>query len=89
MVFFLVVLRALAGLMMIVSPLTSREGSNLAVDCSYVGGGRTDVKLTIDGNRINSGHVCWCFSDSDRSTIYVWAFREVGLKKSCECDESL
>ena len=34
------------------SPLTGTEGSNLAVDCGYVGGGRTDFELTVDDRRI-------------------------------------
>ena len=36
------------------SPLTGTEGSNLAINCSLVGGGRANFELTVNGTDITT-----------------------------------
>ena len=71
------------------SPLTGTEGSNLAVDCSLVGGGRTDFELTVDDSRILTLAKFVGASVTPTGTRFVYGpLERSDSGKVFECDDS-
>ena len=71
------------------SPLTGTEGSNLTVDCGYVGGGRTDFELTVDDSRIVSLAKFVGASVTPTGTRFVYGpLERSDSGKVFECDDS-
>ena len=71
------------------SPLTGTEGSNLTVDCSVVGGGRTDFELTVDDSRIVTLAKFVGASVTSTGTQFVYGpLERSDSGKVFECDDS-
>ena len=71
------------------SPLTGTEGSNLTVDCSYVGGERTDFELTVDDRRIVNLAKFVGASVTPTGTQFVYGpLERSDSGKVFECDDS-
>ena len=72
------------------SPLIGVEGSNLAVDCSLVGGGRTDFELTVDGTDVTTLAKFVRASVTPTGTRFVYGLLERSDSgKVFECDDSM
>ena len=72
------------------SPLTGTEGNNLTVDCSYVGGGRTNFELTVDDSRIVSLAKFVGASMTPTGTRFVYGpLERSDSDKVFECDDSI
>ena len=71
------------------SPLTGTEGSNLTVDCGYVGGGRTDFELTVNDSRILTLAKFVGASMTPTGTQFVYGpLERSDSGKVFECDDS-
>ena len=71
------------------SPLTGTEDSNLTVDCSVVGGGRTDFELTVDDSRILTLAKFVGASVTPTGTRFVYGpLERSDSGKVFECDDS-
>ena len=72
------------------SPLTGTEGSNLTVDCGYVGGGRTNFELTVDDSRIVNLAKFVDASVTPTGVQFVYGPLEMSdSDKVFECDDSI
>ena len=71
------------------SPLTGSEGSNLTVDCSLVGGERSDFELTVNDSRIVTLAKFVGASVTPTGTRFVYGpLERSDSDKVFECDDS-